>query len=54
MQMSGVHAIKYHTRPRIPHGKVTKTQEIITHKRAKRSSLSQQVTTRPQGTDKRV
>ena len=30
--------------------KVTKTQENITHKRAKRSALSQQVTTRLQGT----
>ena len=30
---------------------MTKTQENITHKRAKRSALSQQVTTRLQGTD---
>ena len=31
---------------------VTETLENITHKRAKRSALSQQVTTRLQGTDK--
>ena len=35
-----------------PDGKVTKTQEKITNKRARRSALSQQVTTRLQGTDK--
>ena len=34
--------------------KMTNTQENITHKRAKRSALSQQVTTRLQGTDKTV
>ena len=31
-----------------PHGKVTKTQENITYKSAKRYALSQQVTTRLQ------
>ena len=31
--------IKYHTWPETPYGKVTKTQENITHKRAKRSAL---------------
>ena len=36
------------------HGKVTKTQGNITHKRAKRSALSQQMITRLQGTDKTV
>ena len=34
------------------HRKVTKTQENTTHKRAKRSAISQQVITRLQGTDK--
>ena len=34
------------------YGKVTKTQRKITHKRAKRSALSQQVITRLQGTIK--
>ena len=34
--------------------KVTKTQENIIHKRAMRSALSQQVTTRLQRTDKTV
>ena len=48
---SGIDTIKYYTRPRPPYGKVTKTQENNTYKRAKRSSLSQQVTTRLQGTD---
>ena len=43
-----------HLRPRTPYGKVTKTQENITYKRAKRSAHSQQVTTRLQGTDKTV
>ena len=33
-------------------GKVTKTQEKITNKRANRSALSQQVTKRLQGADK--
>ena len=37
-----------------PYGKVTKTQENITHKRAKRSAFSQQVTLRLQGTDNTV
>ena len=35
-------------------GKVTKTQENITNKRAKRSAISQQVTTMLQETDKIV
>ena len=35
-------------------GKVTKIQENITHKRAKRSALSAQVTTRRTTTDKTV
>ena len=35
-----------------PYGKVTKTQENMTHKKTKRSALSQQVTTRLQGTDR--
>ena len=34
------------------YGKVTKAQENITNKRAKRLALSQQVITRLQGTDK--
>ena len=36
----------------IPDGKLTKTQANKAHKRATRSALSQQVTTRMQGTDK--
>ena len=51
MQRSGIDTIKYHTLPRTPYGKVTKTQGTITHKRTKRSALSQQVITRLQGTD---
>ena len=46
---SGIDTIKYHTWPRIPQGKVTKTQTSQT--RANRSALSQQVTTRQQWTD---
>ena len=37
-----------------PYGKVTETQESITNKIAKRSALSQQLTTRLQGTDMTV
>ena len=40
--------------PRTPYGKVTKTQENITYKRAKRSANPQQETTRLQETDKTV
>ena len=40
--------------PRTLKEKVTKTKENITYKRAKRSALSQQVTTSLQGTDKLV
>ena len=47
-QSSWIRTIKYHIWPRTPHGKVTKTQENITHKRAKRLALSQQLTTRLQ------
>ena len=52
MQRSGIH--KSNTTPDPGHhmGKVTKTQENITNKRAKRSALSQQVTKRLLGTDK--
>ena len=42
-RISGIDTIKYHTGPDTPYGKLTKTQKIITHKRAKRSILSQQV-----------
>ena len=49
-----IHTIKYHPWPRTPYEKVTKTKENITYKRAKRSALSQQVTTSLQGTDKLV
>ena len=51
---SGIYTINYHTLPRTLYGKMTKTQENITYKRAKRSTLSQQVTTRLQETDKTV
>ena len=54
MQRSGNDTIKYYARPRTPYGKVTKTQENITHNRAKRSALSKLVTTKLQGTDKTV
>ena len=47
--MSGIDTIKYHTWPRTPHGEVTKTQ--TSQMRAKRSALSEQVTTRQQWTD---
>ena len=47
-QRSGIDTIKHHNWPRTPRGKVTKTQENITHKRAKRPALSRQVTTRLQ------
>ena len=40
--------------PGTPYGKVTKTQENITHKRAKRSALSYLLIKRMQGTDKTV
>ena len=40
-----IHTIKYCTWPRTPRGIVTKTQDNITNKRAKRSALSQQETT---------
>ena len=43
---SRVHAIKYHTRLKTPYGEVTIAQLNITYKRAKRSALAQQVTTR--------
>ena len=36
---SGINTIKYHTWPGTAHGKVTKTQENITDKRAKRLAL---------------
>ena len=49
-QRSGIDAIKYHTWPRIPHGKVTKTQLNIT-KESQGSGLSHQVTTGRQLTD---
>ena len=52
MQRSGIDTIKNHSRPRTPHGKVTKTQENITFKRAKRLALSQQVATRLYDTEK--
>ena len=44
--------IKYHTCPRTPHGKVTKTQENNTYKWAMWPTLSHQVTTMLQWTDK--
>ena len=50
-QRSRIHTIKYHSRPSTPYGKVTKTQENSTYKRAKRSANPQQETTRQQGTD---
>ena len=37
-----------------PYGRVTKTQENITHKREKKKVLSQHVITRLQGTNKTV
>ena len=49
---SGIDTIKFHTWPSTPYGKMTKTQENSTYKRAKRSNLSQQVPTRLQETDK--
>ena len=52
--ISEIDNIKYHTWPRTPHGKVTKTQQNVTCKRAKRLALSQQVTTRLQRTDKKA
>ena len=36
--------IRHHNWPRTPNGKITKTQLNITHQRARRSALSQQVT----------
>ena len=48
-QRSGIDTIKYHTWPRIPHGKVAKTQLNITN--SQESSLSQQVTKRQKWTD---
>ena len=54
-QKSGIDTTKYHTWPRTPHGKVTKTQKKnITYKRAKRPALSQLMTTRLQWTDKKA
>ena len=53
-QSSGIYTIKYHTQPETPYGTVTKTQGNITHKRDKRSDLSQQMITRLQGTDNTV
>ena len=41
----------YNTWTRTPYEKVTKTQENITYKRAKRSAVSQQVTAMLQETD---
>ena len=35
-----IDTIKYHTRPRTRHGTVTKIQENITYKKAKRLNLS--------------
>ena len=40
-QRSGIDTIKYHNWEETPFGKMTKTQETITPKRAKRSVLSQ-------------
>ena len=51
-QRSGIDTIRYHYWPRAHHGKVTKTQENITNKIAKRLTLSQEVTTRLQRIDK--
>ena len=51
---SGIDTIKYHTRLGTRYRKVTKSQENITLKRAKRSAPSQQMTTRLQETDKTV
>ena len=51
-QRSGIDTIKYHTWPRIPHGKVTKTQFNIANNSQEVSPfLSQQVTTRLQWSD---
>ena len=52
-QRPGIYTIKYHTKLRTPHGKVTKTQENITYKRAKRLAFIKQVTSRLQWTDKK-
>ena len=49
MQSLGMDTIEYETLPGSPYGTVT--QDKITHKRAKSSALSQQSTTRLQGTD---
>ena len=46
-QISGIDTIN--TQPETPYGKVTKTQENITYKRANRAALSQQVITKLQG-----
>ena len=43
-----------HAWPGPPYGKVIKTQETTTHKRAKGSALSEQVITRLQGTGKKA
>ena len=40
-----IESIQPSTTPNLGHGKVTQTQENITHKRAKRPALSQHVTT---------
>ena len=45
--------IKYHIWPRTPHGKVTKTQENVIYKGAKKPALSQQVTIGLQSTGKK-
>ena len=52
MKRSGIDRIKCHTGTETPYGNVTKTRGNFTHKRAKRSVLSQQVTTMLEGTDK--
>ena len=49
MQRSGIDTIKYRIRPETPHGKAKKAEGNITHKKANRSALSQQATTKPQG-----
>ena len=50
-QRSGIDTIKYHTWPRTPYGKMTKTQENNMKESQEVSPFSQQVITRLQGTD---
>ena len=54
MQRSGIDSVKYHTWPSTPYGKVTKTQQNATYRRAKKTALSQQVTIILQDTDKTI